>query len=589
MKENVPTLLSMKDMIVNGLDLGIQEHVVTYNGRQQNLFFENYFLIHRWQPTDIDYCLYSTTELRRLHRVFGHPSVNALANLLKRANPEEFTSDVRKTLQNISEKCDICIKHSSKPRRFKLTVGTGDLRFNHTVAVDVMYLSGKAVLHMVDEATHYSAAQFLKKQSTTEVWKAIRRCWLRVYLGPPDFLHVDQGSNLVSKEFMEEAEVEGIRIIEAPVESPSTMSHVERYHAPLKLAYSKIRTSLGNNESDMDCLQLAVKAVNDTVGPEGLCPTLLVYGTLPRPARKIPSHTQLQRAKAKDEATKQILKEHAKRKIAFGLKHCRGPKGKEQSSELYKLPAGSPVYVYREVSKSWEGPFPFINIDGETVVVQLPHGRRIFRSSVIKPANGSVLEDVAFYLNNESINNEINLSDLVLSAQVSRALFGTTKVRTATKSEAHLFKEARRTELEGLLERQIFRVLKKQDIPKHVRVYGSRFVDVFKTVDDSTSLKSRLVAQNYKDFGAAKISTKSPTISRAAQRLAVALAAYYVKQHPEHKPYLRDITQAYTQALSQLERMVLLKPPAEMGLNNGEVLLVVKPCLLYTSPSPRDA
>jgi hypothetical protein len=60
------------------------------------------------------------------------------------------------------------------------------------------------------------------------------------------------------------------------------MSHVERYHGPLRFALTKIRDSL-LDENEQECLQLAVKAVNDTMGPETLIPKLLVFGALPRP------------------------------------------------------------------------------------------------------------------------------------------------------------------------------------------------------------------------------------------------------------------------------------------------------------------
>ena len=43
------------------------------------------------------------------------------------------------------------------------------------------------------------------------------------------------------------------------------------------------------------------------------------------------------------------------------------------------------MLVYRTTTKLWEGPFKFISIDGETVVVQLARGRRIFRSTCVKP------------------------------------------------------------------------------------------------------------------------------------------------------------------------------------------------------------
>ena len=75
-------------------------------------------------------------------------------------------------------------------------------------------------------------------------------------------------------------------VLEAPIESPSTMSHVERYHAPLRGAYLKLRDEFGKDVHRNEVRQPAVKAVNDTVGPEGLCPTLLFLDRfLDRPER----------------------------------------------------------------------------------------------------------------------------------------------------------------------------------------------------------------------------------------------------------------------------------------------------------------
>ena len=154
------------------------------------------------------------------------------------------------------------------------------------------------MLHVVDEATHYCAAMFMSRMTAEETWKCLLRCWIRTYLGPPDHLRVDQGSNFVAKQFLDSAEAEGISVLEAPIESRNTISHVERYHAPLRVAYEKIRDSLPKSETD--CLQMAVKSVNDTIGPEGLCPTLLVYGAILRPPRRAPADTQMQRARAID-------------------------------------------------------------------------------------------------------------------------------------------------------------------------------------------------------------------------------------------------------------------------------------------------
>ncbi len=116
------------------------------NGREQKLALENDLLWHKRNPDD--YILYTTDDLRKVHRSFGHPSARALAELLKRANPSKPC--VRAALEEIAKKFLTCAKHARKPNRFKLTIGTEDHRFNHIVSIDVMDLEGKKMLYCVD-------------------------------------------------------------------------------------------------------------------------------------------------------------------------------------------------------------------------------------------------------------------------------------------------------------------------------------------------------------------------------------------------------------------------------------------------------
>lgn len=125
--------------------------------------------------------------------------------------------------------------------------------------------------------------------------------------------------------------------------------------------------------------------MNSTMGPEGLVPMLLVFGALPRPARITPAPTQLHRQRVIEEARKAASTEQARRRLAFALRHPSGPKAKEVSAQLRRLPPGAAVLVYRTVSNRWERPFQFVSCDDETVIVQLPRGRRIFRSTCVKP------------------------------------------------------------------------------------------------------------------------------------------------------------------------------------------------------------
>ena len=554
MEGEVPTLLSLKDMLDNGLDISIQQKRIKYGDRHQELYLHNYFLIHKWAPDEVPFVFYTFKELQRIHTVFGHPSIKATRHLLRRAADRPLDRETKRSIQQIIEDCKTCTERSASPRRFKLTIGTANMRFNHEVQVDTMWINSKPVVHMVDTATHFTAARFINNQSSMEVWKAIRRMWTLLYCGPPDFLAIDQGSNYTSKEFRAAARNDGINIREAPIETPGAIGIVERYHAPLRRAYNTLRDTLDKTISNNDCLLMATFAVNSVTGPEGLCPMLLVYGAIPRPARMSIAPTQYKRAEAIDEAMNAVIKEQALRKIKFGLSKGGGPRAVEDSAELRKLPAGALVWVYRTSTKKWGYPHRFISIDGETVVVQTSRARRLFRSTCVKPYIKSQLHEV------------------------DKAKEESTEAMITIPPVETNFEEARQQELKGLLDNETFIAVSRNEVPDGVRIFGSRFIDELKRSGSGTRKKSRLVAQNYQDVDAGKISTKAPTVNRFSQRLLLALAPSI----PKTRVFSRDITQAYVQSNTKLERQVYIKAPKEMGLPDGWVLKIMKP--LYGIP-----
>jgi hypothetical protein len=90
---------------------------------------------------------------------------------------------------------------------------------------------------------------------------------------------------------------------------------------------------------------MAFKAVNDSAGPDGLVPTLLVYGAFPRMTNHdLPSHTITQRAKTIRKATAEIQKIRAKRQVSDALHTRNGP----STTTIHDLPLNSDVLVWRE-------------------------------------------------------------------------------------------------------------------------------------------------------------------------------------------------------------------------------------------------
>ena len=131
---------------------------------------------------------------------------------------------------------------------------------------------------------------------------------------------------------------------------------------------------------------MAIKAVNDSAGLNGLIPTLLVFGAFPRITELNPPAPSIAvRAIVIKKAINEIAKIRAEHQVADALQQRNGP----STTNLHDLPLCSPVLVWREGNAGqaghWTGPFTLLGIKGETCTVQLPHGPTNFRSTVIKP------------------------------------------------------------------------------------------------------------------------------------------------------------------------------------------------------------
>ena len=321
-------------------------------------------------------CHLTETELRQLHRRFGHPSVRRLKDLLDRAGHDADSS----ILKRIAEYCEHCQRHGGPPGRFKFSI-KDDKEFNHSVYIDILDLCRDSALQVVCESTGFQAARFVLSMSAKHAWEALRACWIDVYQGPPDFIIHDPGTNFDSKEFRDNARSIGSDVKMMPVESHNSIGKVERYHIPLRRAFviiSREIPSLGRNER----LQIAVKTVNNTAGPHGLVPTLLVFGAYPRIMDSDPPSPDItERAGAIKKAMAEVRACHARRKVADALRMRNGP----QASHIHDLPLNSEVMVWRE-GRGWEGPATLLGMDGESCLIGFKTGRpRTFRSTKLKP------------------------------------------------------------------------------------------------------------------------------------------------------------------------------------------------------------
>lgn len=242
--------------------------------------FENPFIL--WDTSlytlltdylNYNLCYLTIIELKRLHRRFGHPSVDRLHKILERSGHED--ENYCKALKKINQLCEHYQKYGKSLGRLKFTL-KNDVKFNYCVFFDIMYIDGDPLLHVIDEATLFQAGRWLKNISAKHTWEMLRNCWMDKYLGPPDIISHDAGKNFVSKEFQKYAFDIGTPTRGIQVESHNSIGLFERCHGPLRRIYHIVKSEIPGIDKNI-ALKMTFRVLNDSVGPNGLVPNLLFF------------------------------------------------------------------------------------------------------------------------------------------------------------------------------------------------------------------------------------------------------------------------------------------------------------------------
>ncbi|KAK1990764.1 hypothetical protein LX36DRAFT_695116 [Colletotrichum falcatum] len=380
-------------------------------------------------------------------------------------------------------------------------------------------------------------------------------CWIDVYLSLLDWIVTDVGLNFHATEFKKAARTLSISIKEVPIEAHHSISKVERYYAALCRAYKIIRKEIG-------------------VEPESP-----------------PSATTLQRAEAIKKAMEAVRQIHAKKQVKNALATRNGP----------------------DITKKdgWQGPFRLIANDGLTCTVELPHGPRNFRITVVKPYyerydNGLDLriqegEDISERPRGHPRKRPLNTfftqhrqdAFVTTKEKVDYALAVELRKRGVITTPGEPFEESNKAEIKALIERGVFYIVTyNKERHSKEQIFKSQIV----------------LIQGYADNQKKTILTQSPTIQRIAQRLLLSLAPTLVKQRG-YVVWLRDITQAYTQSTTPLNHTILTQLPTQIThlYPKNSIIIVIKPlygiaeaeklqidtstfnpCLLISSPNTEN-
>jgi hypothetical protein len=164
----------------------------------------------------------------------------------------------------------------------------------------------------------------------------------------------------------------------SPIESHNYLTVGERHHDPLRRIYRKVRHDFPEIPDSLT-LSLASRAMNDTIGPEELVPTILVYGTLPRLSLHEKIHHKSSRLLAIDVPRREMDVIVSELRIKRAL-HTYTPPSAEHSFN-----PGALVCVYQERPQEWLGPFPVVQVDGKPIYVREGSQAKPFSVTTVKP------------------------------------------------------------------------------------------------------------------------------------------------------------------------------------------------------------
>ena len=625
----------------------------------------------RWKYEDE--CLFTEKELTKLHYRFGHPGLKRMHEFLKRACPEKVDKDTRAMLENIQARCKECQYLAPKPYVVKVAVPREDIVFNSEVVIDIMWIQGKHVLHVVDKATHFMAARFIPDDSTETIWRTFLQMWVLVYLGPPDNLRHDQGTQFVSPKLQAMAAEAGISCRPVGVEGPNAMGVGERYHDPLRKTFLKLqktyqmpalnqevpegqkgpgrprknprKVTRSVNIDDEFLLAISVMAMNTTVGPEGICPILLVFGAMPKlplPESGPAAVPQAERMMMLETAREEYINLVAKIRLK------QSEKAFIPSRPPPTLEYGDKVLVYREAVKRWE-PRKFVSRNENHVIISEPNGDvqpypitkvSEFKEGVFLPRpdiygldkeksdggakrpqlvpvtamgqdetskgpdvskrptstdltldepapDGAISEPISDNRPKEPNPTEAFALEIEndMTVEVSSPLESFhTVVLSHNDPRRKGFKEAIEAEVKGLFENNTFIVVKRSDFS-------------YEELDGMTILKAKLVLA-YKDADTPNEKQKARLVVQAVgkidkdKRLLFTYSPTVTKASVRImlsiptkkglKVFLRDISQAYVSSDKKLLREIYITPPKELGLSPDIMWKVIRP--LYGLP-----
>lgn len=161
---NLPLIVGLGIMNKAGFILDYGKNSFTDQSRSWELPI-TYQYRHYFVHDDASNMYLTRVELERLHLQFYHPSASKLYALLKRRNGPGIDPNIKPVLKKIIVACATCQEYHFGPFRFGASILPDEILFDHKIANDLMWLTGKPVLKEIDTDTSYQNDEFVRSKS----------------------------------------------------------------------------------------------------------------------------------------------------------------------------------------------------------------------------------------------------------------------------------------------------------------------------------------------------------------------------------------------------------------------------------------
>lgn len=552
---DVPLLLGLRELrhhkiLVDYLSNTMENRYLGWKVKLNDKFGHLY-----WDLSQSESC-YSRFEIERLHKHFFHPSARKLYDLLKRSELVQATPNLKKMVDDVSLACAQCREFSQRPFRFRASLPDDSIVYNHELALDLMWLDGRPVLHVVDCHTSFQNAIFVSDKTPEGLWRAFTECWSTVYLGLPNVLRIYQEASFNSEKFMALADSHGVILQFSGVESHNSIGKGERYHPPLRRVFDLLCRNNPNMKKEL-LLRYAIKGVGYTANMDGLVPSLLVFGVVPSfPMTEKPLPNQRARLQAIVDARLEMGRIVTEQRITRALRSKLPP------AVTHDIRVGQESLVYREKKKRWVGPYTVSRIEDKRAFISDGKSTRPFNLSKLLPHTADKVDLELFRILKD-------LSELQSSPSINiTEVFYPSDPRAQTPE----CRAAIKMEVDGILSRGVFRKVKKTDIPRDANVITTRMVLSVKDIGTSDEkYKARVAAHGHKDRDKHDRVHNSPSVRPISLRLLLTSASIR-----RYRIWATDIVQAFIQAFDPAREIYII-PPREFGLREDEVFLLIKP------------